>query len=284
MHLHSRTVRSRLQQLVPLVLLLVLAGCSGTPVDDHSTTDTVATPAPVPTDDLGGVELAPGVTEEGIVDAERLAAAHDAYLTDRSYTRLSGTSYRFENGTLLVRTTFNRSVDVGADRRLLRRDRTGRLDPDEHYAEWTNRTLVVERVARDDSVRYHRRPRSDRPFRHHGGAVAAFVAEQEPRVVGKRRANGTTEYVLVARGVDEPDLFEQIGANRTTRQRLVAVVTREGLVRSVQLTARGTLQGERLRTRNYFAVMQVGETRVARPPWLDEALNATRRSQTPTTG
>lgn len=278
----SAVVSPRLPLL--LALLIVLTGCSSTTVSDGPTPDTVTTPAPVPTDDLPENRIAPGVSPDGIVDAGRLRDAHNAYLSNRSFTRTSGTRYRFENGTLLYQTTFNRSLEPAAERQSIRRDRTGQLRPEQHYWEWANETLAVERIARSDSVRYHRRSRSDRQFRYYGGAVAEFLAQHDPEVAGKRQANGTTEYVLVVRNPSAPDLLDQVGANRTGPRRLVAVVSREGLVRSIRITARGTYRGEPIRVSNYFVVTDVGETQVDRPAWVDAALNATAGSEMPTDG
>lgn len=278
----SNVVRPRLPLLT--AALLVLAGCSGTAVTDPQPTDTIATPAPVPTEDLHEGELAPGLTEEGIVDAERLAQAHQQYLSNRSFRRVSGTRYRFENGSLLFHSTYNRTIDHASDRQFLEFSQVGPWRQNEQYAEWANETLVVERTARNDTVRYERRPRTDRTLRYVGGGVAEFLAEQEPRVVGQRTRNGTTEYVLVAAIESGPLLLEQIGANRTSTPRLVAVVTRQGVVRSLEVTVNGTYEGAPIRVRNYYVLSELGEATVARPPWLDAALNATRETPTPTAG
>ncbi|WP_255196376.1 DUF7537 family lipoprotein [Halorarius litoreus] len=267
--------------LLVVALLVGLAGCSGTPVTEDTATPTaVATPAPVPTESLPENRIAPGVSPQRIVDAERLAAAHKSALTDRSYTRTSGTTYRFANGTLLARTTFTRSVDRAADRQLLVRGRTGAPFRTYQYAEWANGTLVLERIVRNETVRYERRARSELTIAEPGGGVAAFLAEQDPRVAGKRTVNGTVEYVLVARNVTRVPVLEHIGANRTTPIRLVAAVTPEGLVRSIRLSAEGTYRGEPVRAVNRYRIRSVGETHVGRPPWLDAALNATREPPT----
>lgn len=85
--------------------------------------------------------------------------------------------------------------------------------------------------------------------------------------------------MLDAADVERPRLLDQVDTDRTTQQRLVAVVTRQGFVRSLELTARGTYRGEPVRVRNYFVITGIDETGVARPPWLDEALNATRETE-----
>jgi hypothetical protein len=268
-----------------VVVLLVLAGCSSTPVGDPRATDAVTTPAPVPTEDLPENRIAPGVSPEGIVDAERLADAHTSSLSERSYTRTSGTFYRFENGSLLARTSFNRSVDLESDRQLLVRVRTGPALQELHYAEWVNETMTVERIERNGSVSYEIHDRDVPTITGHGGGVAQFLAEQDPRVAGKRTTNGTVEYVLVSPNVTDLNFLEQVGANQTTPTRLVAVVTRQGVVRSLRFTAEGTYRGETVHVTNRYRITGVGETHVERPAWVDTALNATEsQNATWTTG
>ena len=92
------------------------------------------------------------------------------------------------------------------------------------------------------------------------------------------------EYVLVSPNVTDLNFLEQVGANQTTPTRLVAVVTRQGVVRSLRFTAEGTYRGETVHVTNRYRITGVGETHVERPAWLDDALNATRTTPTRTAG
>jgi hypothetical protein len=267
------------------VLLLVLAGCSGTPVDDGEAPDSVTTPAPVPTDSLPENRIAPGVSQDGIVGPDRLHEAHDTYLDGRSYTRESETVYRFENETVLARDSFARSVDLTETRQQFVRERTFRGSGTFNHTQWSNESISVERFVRNGSVTYERRGRRELAPSSHGGSVAEFIAEQNHRVAGKRSENGTVEYVLVSRNVTDIYLFDRFDTNRTGPTRLVAVVTREGIIRSIELSGEGTYRGEPISVESVFRITAVGETHVGRPPWLDTALNATEsQNATWTTG
>lgn len=260
------------------VLVLVVAGCSSAPADDRTTPGSVETPAPVPTEDLPADRIAPGVSIEGIEDPDRLAEAHDSFLTNRSYAMTSGTRYRFENGSLLYQTTHNRTVDRARDRQMVVRERWGNPNarlhrPDTSYAEWRNGTVAVERTVRGRSVRYHARERRTRRQPSHGGSVAMFVAAHDPEVVGKRTSGGTTEYVLVARNVSEVRLLDRLDADMTAAPRLVAVVTAAGLVREVRLTAHGSYDGTPVRAQYHVRYGAIGTATVDRPPWLADALS-----------
>jgi hypothetical protein len=265
------------------VLLLVLAGCGGTPVvEDRGTPDSVTTPAPVPTDSLPENRIAPGVSSDGVVDPARLRDAHETYLDGRSYTRESGTVYRFENGTVLARDSFDRAVDLTTSRQLFVRERTFRGSGTFNHTQWANESISVERFVENGSVSYRTRSRRELTPSSHGGSVAEFIAEQDHHVAGKRSGNGTVEYVLVARNVTAVYLFDRFDATRTGPTRLVAVVTREGVIRSIRLSGEGTYRGEPIRVESVFRTTAVGETHVGRPPWLDTAYNATTQSRNAT--
>ncbi|WP_255149970.1 hypothetical protein [Halorarius halobius] len=263
-----------------LVGCLLVAGCSGTPVSsDSPSPEPVTSPAPVPNGTSTPEALAPGLTRGGVVDAERLSGAHDAYLRNRSHRRTIRTVYRFSNGTVLYARTFTHRESPTADRRLFVYDVSGhRLPPDSphftSHTEWMNETLKLVRLVNDDAVHYRRDEAREYPNRGRGGSVARFLADQDPRVAGKRQANGTTEYVLVARDIE--DVRKQVNVTVTGDYRLVAVVTREGLVRSMRVTAEGRYRGAPVRLRTAFVVTDVGNVSVGRPAWLTEALNATR--------
>lgn len=276
----SEAVTSRGVGPLLAALVLVVAGCSSAPVDDRTTPAPVETPAPVPTEDLPADRIAPGVSLDGIEDAERLAAAHDSYLANRSYAKTSGTRYLFENGSLLYLTTHNRTVDRERGRQLVVRERWGNPDaklhrPNTSYAEWRNATVAAERTVRGRSVRYHARERRTRGQPSHGGSVAMFVAAHDPEVVGKRTTGGMTEYVLVARNVSQVRLLDRLDADMTAAPRLVAVVTAAGLVREVRLSARGRYDGTPVRAVYHVRYGDVGTATVDRPSWLADALAET---------
>lgn len=89
-----------------LVMLIVLAGCSGVFGGDGEPTATL-TPAPVPTDEPTPIpvpRLAPGITNHCIENPSALVAAHGSVLRNTSFSRTSNTTIA-TNGSVLVRQT-----------------------------------------------------------------------------------------------------------------------------------------------------------------------------------
>jgi hypothetical protein len=149
---------------VCLALLCVLAGCNaftpGASGDDGVVAPDV-TPAEVPRDMAGGT-LAPGLTDEGIVDADALFAAHldavenesvtlDLTLrqrTDETLRRSSTATYRYGPGW--NRTLFE--VRTGGDER----------SPYDRLARWTNASVSYERTVVGNTTAYSRQRLDDR--------------------------------------------------------------------------------------------------------------------------
>lgn len=268
--------------LVVAACLLVLAGCSGGPVDGGGTSPAgTATPAPVPTDDLSPGQIAPGVSPGGIEDPGALETAHEAVLRNRSYRWSTRTVYRYENGTVLFRSTFERRVDPANDTYAFTKVRHG-VGPrrDATDESWANATSVFERRVVDGEVTFDRHDRPDRRETVHGGGIVSLLAEVDPDVIGKRQANGTTEYVLVSRNVTRTIGAGAVDAAPAEPGRLVAVVTREGLVRSVRLTRVVERDGAEVTMYANTTVTGIDDTTVERPDWVATAANETREEST----
>lgn len=80
---------SRLRPL-SLCVVVVLAGCGGLSTPLSESTDT------------SGASLPPGLSDDGVENAGRLAAAHDASLANASFTTRFAETIVAENGTSLV--------------------------------------------------------------------------------------------------------------------------------------------------------------------------------------
>ena len=92
---------------VLVVVLVVLAGCSGVFGGGDGSTETV-TPAAVPTDEATATpapRLVPGVTKRGIESPRALVAAHQSFLQNRSFTQRSNSTALAANGSAVLRTT-----------------------------------------------------------------------------------------------------------------------------------------------------------------------------------
>jgi hypothetical protein len=267
---------------VCLALLCVLAGCNG--LQPGATTDPrgppSVTPAEVPHDMAGGT-LAPGLTDEGVVDAEALHSAHRRALANRSVTVGARYDRRFGDGaTYETAATYrfgpNRttsSVDVSLDG-----------DPSSPYdreSRWTNGSVTYSRAVVDGSVVYDRRPvtgpsdgRSYVEYRTEalGGTLAGLRVESVEyvgTVAGQRayRVHGTLPEgsYRCTEGGDEVPAAADVGL----------LVDERGLVRSVEQRVTRCRFGpdgnteETIVSEVRFGAL--GETDPAAPEWVADA-------------
>ncbi|MFD1513096.1 hypothetical protein [Halomarina rubra] len=142
---------------VVLALCCVLAGCNTFApgqTGDRGAVPTV-TPAEVPRDMAGGT-VAPGLTEEGIVDGRALVAAHARAVANRSLTlRLRYEQRRGDETTQSARLTHrfgpNRTTSV-MDARI----GAGQAAPYDRSSSWTNATTSYQRTVVGNTTTYQR--------------------------------------------------------------------------------------------------------------------------------
>ncbi|WP_254542879.1 hypothetical protein [Halomarina pelagica] len=254
---------------VPLALALVLlplAGCNGiVPGIDGGEMPPV-TPAEVPRDMYGGT-IAPGLTEQRVVNASALLRAHREVLAGRSVTVASRSTYR-EGGRVVWdrRTTFRHSAD-GKRVEIVVRDPA---DPEGGYLTriWSNGSVTVFDERRDgrSSVRVDRSGDRFDPRMHLAGLGHAF-------------AEGT---VVSVRGLDTGgtyDVFEVTVARELAglpgeRSSTTFVVDERGFIRRFTETDRESdgRDGRRTVRRRTVRYERVGATEVGRPAWVADAL------------
>lgn len=268
---------------VCLVLLLVLAGCSGPldPLDDDEPQSTV-TPAAVPTDQP---MLAPGLTGEGVVNATALATAHARVLRNTSYTSRHQQVIRGANGT--VQLHYEVVTTVSADRARVRErmrvkegsfSTPGDVDPSLprratlwlgpqqtlRRVTYLNGTTAVKQLA-PEQAEFRRRSynTSANQVRDILGGATTTVTERATR-------NGTRMYQVTATDWphgEYPFIFS--GEGTVQNATLSLMTTEEGLVRRYrgQYTLDQPDGGTRLITieRRYW---DVGNTTINRPDWV----------------
>ena len=91
-----------------VVVLVVLAGCSGVFGGDGDDSTETVTPAAVPTDKPTPTpvpQFAPGLTGEGIENPRVLVGAHTSVLRNRSFTLRSNSTGVAQNGSIIGRST-----------------------------------------------------------------------------------------------------------------------------------------------------------------------------------
>jgi hypothetical protein len=269
-----------------VLVLVALAGLTGAALTDPapstaplpaSETPSGTTPTPVevppsptPADDLG-MGFPPGVTEAGLADPERLAAAHRRALSGRSYTLWTDT-YRPENET---RVQYDWDLTVADGRYLLRASvgdddrrplRTVYYDGSAwSVAESPGGNTTYRRVDADGAA-----PLGPNPFTLAETLVLRYLDAPETTVYEARGTEDAGHYRLVARGV--PRGFD----DRVEAYEAVALVTPEGLVSDLTVRYTRLEGGERDPVRFEATYGRLDATVVAIPGWYGwEFENAT---------
>ncbi len=285
-----------------VVCLLVLAGCGGAwPVDgpvsggvDGGATSTV-TPAPIPEEEP---EVPPGVSRRGVVDAERLAGAHEAAIANASYTVRSNRTVAYANGSL--RSSLVVEVALARNRTFLATAATAGPAapvflgvPPARATFWSNGSVYVRRLTADGETthnqydpgqqfagnwRYWTRTvpfggRSGRPGSFYAGTFGAVPT----RVAGRETAGNVSLVRLAGGGTRGPvegtplDGGGSLDAVRNVSLR--ATVDTRGVVRSLALEYDATVDGRPVHVHWTVRYRAIGETTVRRPPWFDRAVD-----------
>jgi hypothetical protein len=283
---------------LPLVacVLLVLAGCSGFAGDggenagvdgggdDDSDRSATVTPAPVPAIEptpMPPTQVLPGVSRTRVVNASVLAAAHDGLLENTSYTVVRNVTYRAANGTVLTRRRSVSAVDTG-DRIHVRRTWEG-VAGLAREAVWSNGTrLFRARTDTNGTTTYWRTSletiAGQRPVTAGTGSgqIERIFAVTDARVVDRYERNGTRIYHLRSPNATLSGTTPTASTGREPSVSVEAVVTARGVVQAYEF--RQTFSGEASGAANVVVATRytdIGTTTVSRPPWYDEALNAT---------
>lgn len=252
-----------------LVVLVVLAGCSGASTSDQATTSPEpSTAAPVPTDAVWGT-VAPGVGEDGVFDAVELASSHRAALEGESVTVRRTLEVTYGNGTVR---RWNETAVLGSDRErtsiVRRTDGVVR----EH---WTNGSQIAERVTEDGAV-VSRSVRRSNGFdrvtvaRVYERSLPGLFASLERARVERHDERGEIQRYRVT-GRSGP-LFEAdtpMGLD-PERGALRILVDERGFVREYELAYEAvTHDGASVTAFERVEHADVGTSEVPRPPWVD---------------
>lgn len=266
-------------RLVLVVVLAFLAGCSalGTPGD----TQTV-TPAPVPesTETTDRSPLPPGVTGNGVTDPEALAQAH--------VSAVKGLSYTWHDRVVVLR------VNSGGDSEIRQR---AHVQNETRFDYWTNRREADRDSAfsylgtfseyADSSGRYTRSA-------ERGDLIYEQVPHRTARQrIGQRARSSIVQYLSVENAtvavtvVDGSRHYEITADDYSLpsgwvvqNYTVTAVVSPDGLVRSLNASYERTRGRERQWISYSFRYSAIGNTTVEEPAWVSQRwqTNATDRS------
>jgi hypothetical protein len=264
-----------------IVVLVASSGCNAFINPDITT----LTPAPVPTDEPPPTpvpQLAPGLTQEGVVNASALAASHDALLENTSFTVRRTVTYRTHTGTPVRRMTS--VARVGDDELFLVTKRWNGTTPLRRVAYYYDGERLL--VATTDAFATTYRRVSLETVTSLRSVVAGTDAERierlfvaaEMRVVGRTERNGTMVYRLVpAVGQNQSNVTVSLSRSVNVHAR----ITTRGLVR--RYTFRQTLSGEGPDGAVVIVVStrytDVGSTAPERPAWYAAAVSATNTTK-----
>lgn len=267
-----------------IVLMLVLAGCSGTPLagEENSEPRTVnprleGTPT---TEKQEQRPTPPGISANE-TDAWALGQTHRRTLANTSRTVIRQRTFTAANGTILANTTLiirangsRRFVGTVAEGDMSRH--VGIVPQSRTY--WTNGTQTVERVrTAGGNISYDAYPGA--PTGSLGvettgwSQIYGLAAAIDPVLVETTGTGADRRFVLegTAELVDRPGSPE--GRNASLRM----VVTPEGVVTTYRLRYETRRNGIEILVTERFRVTAVGSTPAARPGWFEEALAEERK-------
>ena len=263
-----------------VAVLLVVAGCNA-PTGDSSTDAATVTPVAVPettaTPRHPG-RLAPGVTDEGVVDPGRLVRTHEARLSATTYTVNQTLVRRDDNGTVRSRyvTRARFAAEPGRFRAVVRQaDRengTLVVRYDERFGDG-DRAYAAEDTGNGTEYRLMRYPGGGPRdpegvyFRNltNRDAIGRLFTLADTEPVGTFTEDGTR---FVRLRSPEPTAIPPL-RNVT----LTATVSERGVVRSYRVEYDVTRDGA-VATTVAVSYTGVGTTTVERPAWVDR-VNAT---------
>jgi len=279
-----------------VLLLVVTAGCNGlagTETDTPTTRDPYGVPE---TTSAATTErapsLLPGVTERGVRDPRTLARAHGREVRASSFVLTSNRTIRYSNGTLYSMLSLRVAVDeTRTYLATVSTDGPGApvfLGAPPASAEfWSNGTLYARAYGVGNETTYNtfeppnafvatwRYWVSTVPYGGQDGTatdyLAALFSSVRTRVADRRTENGTTVYRLVGTGPASEQFVDDVRNPRSVN--LSATVDERGIVRRLELTYAGDVDGTTVRVTRRLRYGRIGNTTVDRPSWVDLATN-----------
>lgn len=277
-------------------LCVVLAGCgaggSGFGGGDGDGARTVnpalaGTPTASPTPTAVPSAPEPPGVGRSTVDARSLAAAHSAALANRSLTVRIDSRRVSASGTTLLNST---QLSYAAGERQLYRSvvtetpyrRAGALTF--NVSSWRNGTVAVRRQEYENgTARYGIVDPGDhegRPldFDPTGARVVAdLLGQYNLTYGGVVERDGERLHLITEATADQR--YQPLRSNVSVR----ALVTDEGVVRSIAVRYRSTEYGAPATVTVRFALSNVSNTTVPRPAWVDRALAGAENATAATT-
>lgn len=265
------------RRLLPVVCLVVLAGCGAVPFADDAEGPETVTPVPVettagtPAPTVSAADLPPGVDTGGRVDGAELGAAHSEALGSRSYTWTIVSVTESPGGES---ETLSRRVTVDDDAILLAENRTARYG---NVTVYLGDPQSYLRLDGEDGTRISPvdQPLSNRTYAFAGSLIEQFLdgLTVDPTLVEREGR----EYVRL-RAIGDAPPNSTVSRYATVRNySATAYVARAGFVRTLAVEYEEVTDDGRERSSFRFDYGALGATTVTEPDWA-----ATARAETPT--
>lgn len=284
-------------RLAVLVLVVLLAGCSGfTGSDVVGTETTTLTPVSVPErgTPVGATpssptptpenRLLPGLTERGVTDPFALADAHRTALANETYTKTSRTRLVGSNGTLRV---VERTVAVDAGGRRYHLVETSDSSPAYPVQSLTPRLEIwyadgpaLFRLGTGENASYRVGMTSslEGPVGDISGhdRLVGLYGTVDRWSVQQVVAGDGARILLESREAPDSDVLSlPILVTDPEDPKLWVVMTPDGRVVSHQLRYEAAFNDHPVEVVHHVEFSKVGTTTVTRPSWYDEAVGET---------
>ena len=257
-------------------VLLVTAGCSG--AFDGDPTETTRMPE-------ADHEFPPGLTSDGLADADALVTAHADHLEDESVTLRERRVRKYENGSLRWRTNLTLRTAANRTRFRITSDVIGRPVYGEnggHVVTFADGEAVYRSVETSNSswATVLRTATGD-PEQPRSLALDSARTDDIYVLLNAFEVNDSANvrvstddprrYRVESSTLVSPDLLaSHLDLDAVRNASLTAVVTSEGLVEEYRLEFVGTKNGTLVRGTTVLRYSAVGETDVEKPEWYDE--------------
>jgi hypothetical protein len=275
----------RVVRALCLVAILSIGGCSGLDGGSAETTPAEVTPAGVPAVD-DARDLAPGLTERGVVDARALLDAHERFRENRSYTVATNLTERFENGALRRSKGVEARYGPGERTYELAATLAGPALPSvaDRTRIWSNGERSARAVTVGGETTVYRVNRSDVDLVDARTRYALATTDTNNlrtlfgSIAGERvrpvDSGNETRYRITADSLDDPPVSAVRPIENVENTTFSAVIEPSGLIRSYRLTYTGTIDGRTVSGVETVRYTNVGATTIVRPEWANRTTSS----------
>lgn len=282
--------------IIPVVILVMLAGCSGYLADGRNSEQRVTvTPAPVPSTEAPG-NLPAGLTREGVEDPWAISKAHHTALRN-SFTLSANQTVQNSNGSLRAQRNVTVRVAANHSRHHVHISFAGpgalRLlgEPPARAEFWSDGELYLSAITRENTTAHKTFQPTFTASGHVAGSTSYWLTVAAPGgqpaldiyplfagftnwTVGRIEGINRPMVRVTASQLDREEILSQSEyVDTITDGRFVAVIDSSGFVRRYHLTYTGRVGDDTVTVTRRVSVRAVGSTTVQKPEWYSLARN-----------